>query len=187
MNLISCRVGFVLSCFHNSKSSSVPWREQLAFLSSWALTLYLYPRRGSKILDLKTCHIYHLNPTSWRFELKLQNFALTFLLFRRIKKIILTLKLQLQSLYWSFESIGISAFPPSPRWFRNILTKKFCFGSKRVLESSAPPFNNFYSFSKRKYGLFGSQPQKMSPTFEKLNKIWMRLTTSEKSANSLFK
>ena len=42
-------------------------------------------------------------------EIRVTGKRITFLLFRRIKKIILTSKLQLQSLYWSFESVGISA------------------------------------------------------------------------------
>ena len=82
-------------------------------ISRISLTLRRYP----------ACHI--LPP--WiqlfgGFELKLQNFTLAVLPFRRIKKINLTSKLQLQTLHWSFGFTEISPFPPSKRCFRN--TKK---------------------------------------------------------------
>ena len=75
-------------------------------------TLYKYPRSGSKI-DLNARHIL-LPPIqlSGGFELKLQNFTLGFLPFRRIIKRNVTL----------IRFIEISPFPPSTRCFRN--TKK---------------------------------------------------------------
>ena len=46
VNFISCQVGFVLSCLYKSNySCSVPWREWLAILSTWAFTLYKHLRR----------------------------------------------------------------------------------------------------------------------------------------------
>ena len=53
---------------------------------------------------------------------------------RRIKKINLPLKLQLQSLHWSFGLIETSPFPPSTRCFPNI--KKLYFGFTCILKSS---------------------------------------------------
>ena len=70
------------------------------------------------------------------FDRTLQKFTLAVLPFRRIKKINLTLKLQLQSLHWSFRFINISPFPPCKSRFRN--TTKLYFCSTRVLESSLP-------------------------------------------------
>ena len=55
---------------------------------------------------------------------------------RRIKKINLPLKLQLQSLHWSFGLIETSPFPPSTRCFPN--TKKLYFGFTCILKSSLP-------------------------------------------------
>ena len=79
-------------------------------ISRISLTLCRYP----------ACHI--LPPwiqLSRGFELKLQNFTLAVLPFRRIKKINLTSKLQLQTLHWYFGFTEISPFPPSKRCFRN--------------------------------------------------------------------
>ena len=60
-------------------------------------------RCGSKILDLNACHILPLQiQLSGSFELKLQNFTLVFVPFRRIKKT------NEQSLHWSFRFIEIS-------------------------------------------------------------------------------
>ena len=57
----------------------------------------------SKILDLNACHILPLQiQLSGSFELKLQNFTLVFVPFRRIKKT------NEQSLHWSFRFIEIS-------------------------------------------------------------------------------
>ena len=82
-------------------------------------TLYKYPRSGSKI-DLNARHIL-LPPIqlSGGFELKLQNFTLGFLPFRRIIKRNVTL----------IRFIEISPFPPSTRCFRN--TKKLFWFHKR--------------------------------------------------------
>ena len=68
------------------------------------------------------------------FDRTLQKFTLAVLPFRQIKKINLTLKLQLQSMHWSFRFIKISPFPPSKNRFRN--TTKLYFCSTRVLASS---------------------------------------------------
>ena len=79
-------------------------------ISRISLTLCRYP----------ACHI--LPPwiqLSGGFELRLQNFTLAVLPFRRIKKINLTSKLQLQTLHWYFGFTEISPFPPSKRCFRN--------------------------------------------------------------------
>ena len=133
-SLISCRVGFVLFvlswllvAFTRATLDVLNRGENgiKAILCSWALTLYKYLRRGSKILDLNTCH------TS-------QNFTLEVHPFKRIKNINFSLKPQLQSLHWLFGFIELSSFPSFARCLRSILTKNLCFRSTHVRESSLP-------------------------------------------------
>ena len=77
-------------------------------------------RRRSKLLDLNACHILPLQiQLSGGLKLKLQNFILAVLPFRRIKKT------NVQSLYWSSGFIDISTLTPSTR---SKIQKKNYFG-----------------------------------------------------------
>ena len=77
-------------------------------------------RRRSKLLDLNACHILPLQiHLSGGLKLKLQNFILAVLPFRRIKKT------NVQSLHWSFGFIDISTLTPSTR---SKIQKKNYFG-----------------------------------------------------------
>ena len=108
--LISCRVSFVLRCFYKSYSSFLCHGDNCKTFCLAELWPCINTRRGSKILDLNACHILPLqNQLSGSFELKLQNFTLVVVPFRRIKK---TNK---QSLHWSFGFIEISPLMPSTR------------------------------------------------------------------------
>ena len=78
---------------------------------------------------------YHLK-SSWRFWAKTSKHNPADLPLRRIKKINLPLKLQLQSLHWLFGLIETSPFPPSTCCFPN--TKKLYFGFTCILKSSLP-------------------------------------------------
>ena len=106
--LISCWVSFVLRCFYKGYSSFLCCGENCKTFCLAELWTCINMRCGFKILDLNACHILPLQiQLSGSFELKLQNFTLVVVPFRRIKKT------NEQSLHWSFGFIEISPLAPS--------------------------------------------------------------------------
>ena len=106
--LISCWVSFVLRCFYKGYSSFLYCGENCKTFCLAELWTCINMRCGLKILDLNACHILPLQiQLSGSFELKLQNFTLVVVPFRRIKKT------NEQSLHWSFGFIEISPLAPS--------------------------------------------------------------------------
>ena len=109
VNFISCWVSFVLIYLYKSNSSLCHCANSKPFClaKSWPCKK---TRHRSKILDVNVCHILLLQiQLSGGFVLKLQNFILVVLPFRRIKKT------NVQSLHWSFGFIEISTLTPSMR------------------------------------------------------------------------
>ena len=108
--LMSCRVSFVLRCFYKSYSSFLCRGENGKTFRLAELWPCINTRRASKILDLNACHILPLQvQLSGGLELKLPNFTLMVVPFRRMKKT------NMQSPHWSFGFIEISPLTPSTR------------------------------------------------------------------------
>ena len=125
MNIISCRVSFVLSYFYKSTSSCL-CHDKNGLAELWPRT----NTHGSKILDFNACHILPPKyPTCWRFWAKTSPMP-SFLL-NGLKRLI-----WLWNLPWLFRFTEISPFPLSMHCFWN--TTKLYFGSTSVLKSSFP-------------------------------------------------
>ena len=85
--LISCRVSFVLRSFYKGYSSFLCRGENCKTFCLAELWTCINMRCRFKILDLNACHISPLQiQLSGSFELKLQNFTLVVVPFRRIKR-----------------------------------------------------------------------------------------------------
>ena len=110
--LISCWVSFVLRSFYKGYSSFLCCGENCKTFCLAELWTCINMRRRSKILHLNACHILPFKiQLSGSFELKLQNFTLVVVPFRRIKRT------NEQSLHWIMtadDSIKI--------WFQNLMS-----------------------------------------------------------------